>query len=121
MSEVEIITDGGRRRRWSAAEKLRIVDETLDERTSISVVARRRAGHCPGWRMTRTRSAAGAPEALDVGERPVWVSYSNSRNSSSLKPVCLMIERRVPHSQVAIVVRHDDQKIRAKFSMLSMS
>jgi transposase len=41
MSEVEIITDGGRRRRWTAAEKLRIVEETLDERASISVVARR--------------------------------------------------------------------------------
>jgi transposase len=41
MSEMEIITDGGRRRRWSAAEKLRIVEETLDERESISVVARR--------------------------------------------------------------------------------
>lgn len=27
--------------RWSAAEKLRIVEETLDERASISVVARR--------------------------------------------------------------------------------
>ena len=25
MSEIEIITDGGRRRRWTAAEKLRIV------------------------------------------------------------------------------------------------
>jgi transposase len=44
LSEVEIITDGGRRRRWSAAEKLRIVEQTLDERTSISVVARRN-GH----------------------------------------------------------------------------
>ena len=41
VSEIEIITDGGRRRRWSAAEKLRIVEETLDERASISVVARR--------------------------------------------------------------------------------
>jgi transposase len=41
MSEIEIITDGGRRRRWSAAEKLRIVEETLDERESISAVARR--------------------------------------------------------------------------------
>ena len=41
MSDVEIITDGGRRRRWSATEKLRIVEEALDERTSISVVARR--------------------------------------------------------------------------------
>jgi len=41
MSEIEIITNGGRRRRWTAAEKLRIVEETLDERASISVVARR--------------------------------------------------------------------------------
>ena len=41
MSEIEIITEGGRRRRWTAAEKLRIVEETLDERASISVVARR--------------------------------------------------------------------------------
>jgi len=41
MSEIEIITDGGRRRRWSAAEKLRIVEETLDEQASISVLARR--------------------------------------------------------------------------------
>ena len=41
VSGIEIITDGGRRRRWSAAEKLRIVEETLDERASLSVVARR--------------------------------------------------------------------------------
>ena len=40
MSDVEIITDGGRCRCWSAAEKLRIVGEPLDERSSISVVAR---------------------------------------------------------------------------------
>ncbi|MFV3077449.1 IS3 family transposase, partial [Niveispirillum fermenti] len=39
--EIEIITDGGRRRRWTASEKLRIVEETLDGRSSISVVARR--------------------------------------------------------------------------------
>jgi transposase len=41
MSEIEIITDGGCRRRWSSAEKLWIVEETLDGRDSISVVARR--------------------------------------------------------------------------------
>ena len=41
MSDYEIITDGGRRRRWSAAEKLRIVEETLEDGASISVVARR--------------------------------------------------------------------------------
>lgn len=41
MSEIEIITNGGRRRRWSAAEKLRIVEETLYDGESISAVARR--------------------------------------------------------------------------------
>lgn len=41
MSEIEIITDGGRRRRWPASEKLRIVEETLYEGESISAVARR--------------------------------------------------------------------------------
>tara|TARA_R110002049_G_scaffold61588_4_gene163933 strand:- start:28 stop:450 length:423 start_codon:yes stop_codon:yes gene_type:complete len=41
MSEIEIITDGGRRRRWSAAEKLRIVEETLYDGYSVSAVARR--------------------------------------------------------------------------------
>ena len=41
MSEIKIITDGGRRRRWPAAEKLRIVEETLEDGASISVVARR--------------------------------------------------------------------------------
>ena len=41
MSVSEIITDGGRRRHWSTPEKLRIVEETLDGRESISVVARR--------------------------------------------------------------------------------
>lgn len=41
MSETEIVADGGRRRRWPATEKLRIVGETLDDRSGISVVARR--------------------------------------------------------------------------------
>lgn len=41
MANVEIINDGGRRRRWSAAEKLRIVEETLEDHASISIVARR--------------------------------------------------------------------------------
>jgi len=40
MSGIEIITDGGRRRRWSAAEKLRH-DETLQGHDSISAFARR--------------------------------------------------------------------------------
>lgn len=32
MSDFEIITDGGRRRRWSAADKLRIVEEVVSRK-----------------------------------------------------------------------------------------
>ena len=32
LSDYEIITDGGRRRRWKAPKKLRIVEETLEDR-----------------------------------------------------------------------------------------
>lgn len=42
MAHVEIITDGGRRWGWSAAEKLRIVEETLEDHASISIMAWRR-------------------------------------------------------------------------------
>lgn len=41
MSVSKIITDGGCRRHWSTPDKLRIVEDTLDDRESISVVARR--------------------------------------------------------------------------------
>ena len=41
MSEIEIITDGGRRRRWPAGEKLRIVVVTRYDGESISAIARR--------------------------------------------------------------------------------
>ena len=41
MPEVEILTDGGRWRRWTTGEKLRIVEETLDGTTSILIVAHR--------------------------------------------------------------------------------
>lgn len=41
MSEIEINTDGGRRRRWSATDKLQVVEETMFEGQSISAVARR--------------------------------------------------------------------------------
>lgn len=38
---VDIITDGGRRRRWPAAEKLRIVVESFEPGETVSSVARR--------------------------------------------------------------------------------
>lgn len=40
-SGVEIITDGGRRRYWPAAEKLRIIEESFAPGETVSRVARR--------------------------------------------------------------------------------
>lgn len=69
MSETEIVADGGRRRRWSATEKLRIVGETLDDRSSISVVARRN-GVAPNllyrWRRLMPEGGRVAVVADDV-------------------------------------------------------
>ncbi len=72
MSEIDIITDGGRRRRWTAAEKLRIVEETLDDRASISVVARRN-GVAPNllyrWRRLMLK---GGSVAVSEGNLPIF-------------------------------------------------
>ncbi len=59
--QVEIITDGGRRRRWSVAEKLRIVEESFDPGETISSVARRN-GVAPNllYRWRKLMSEGGA-------------------------------------------------------------
>jgi len=68
MSDFEIITDGGRGRRRSSSEKLRIVKETLDETASISIVARRN-GVAPNllyrWRRLTLEGAAVAMSGGD--------------------------------------------------------
>jgi transposase len=65
---VELLTGPGRRRRWSAEEKSRIVAETLEPGAAVSEVARR--WHvCPqqvfGWRRAaRVPAQAAAPTTL---------------------------------------------------------
>jgi transposase len=41
VRRIELITGGGRRRRWSLADKVRIVAESLEPGANISEVARR--------------------------------------------------------------------------------
>lgn len=50
VSEIEIITDGGRRRHWTAADKLRIVEETLDEGASYGEKSLDRLAQRNGYR-----------------------------------------------------------------------
>lgn len=61
---IEILTGPGRRRRWSAEEKGRIVAETLEPGARVSEVARRWQ-NCPqqvfGWRSAARQAEAPKP------------------------------------------------------------
>ena len=67
---VEVLTGPGRRRRWSAAEKARIVAETLAPGVRVSAVARRWQ-LCPqqvfAWRREARATAEMPPERADRG------------------------------------------------------
>ena len=67
---VEVLTGPGRRRRWSAAEKARIVAETLVPGAGVSAVARRWQ-LCPqqvfAWRREAKAAAEMPPERADRG------------------------------------------------------
>jgi len=65
---IEIITGTERRRRWTAAEKLGIVEETLLPGESVSAVARRHgvaANLLYRWRRLMTEGGAVAVQADD--------------------------------------------------------
>ena len=73
---VEVLTGPGRRRRWSAAEKERIVEETLAPGARVSEVARRWQV-CPqqvfGWRRAACRDLTGAVADRLVAAAPRFV------------------------------------------------
>lgn len=65
---IEVITGSARRRRWSAAEKLRIVEETFSSGETISSVARRNgvaANLLYRWRRRMTEGGTIAVQADD--------------------------------------------------------
>jgi transposase len=71
VRRVEVITSVQRRRRWSVAEKVRLVEETLEPGMSVSFVARRH-GISPSllfkWRQ---RMAEGGREAVRVDDEVI--------------------------------------------------
>src|SRR5262249_44078275 len=71
---VEIITSVQRRRRWTASEKVRIVEETFEPGMTVSLVARRH-GVAPNQLFTWRRLVAqGALPAAGSGEEVVPAS-----------------------------------------------
>lgn len=75
---IEVITSVERRRRWTASEKARIVNETYQPGTSVSAVARRH-GIAPNQLFQWRRLAAqGALSAVGSGEEVVPASEYRS-------------------------------------------
>jgi transposase len=73
-SRVEVITSVQRRRRWSAGEKVRLVEETMQPGLSVSYVARR-AGVAPGLLFSwRRRMLEGGLQAVATDEDMVGSS-----------------------------------------------
>jgi transposase len=71
---VEIITSVQRRRRWTASEKVRMVEETLEPGMTVSLVARRH-GVAPNQLFTWRRLVAqGSLTAAGSGEEVVPAS-----------------------------------------------
>jgi transposase len=74
IDRIEVITSVQRRRRWSAEEKARIVQETYAPGMSVSLVARRH-GIAPNQVFTwRRLYAEGALSAVGAGEEVVAAS-----------------------------------------------
>jgi transposase len=74
---LEGITGVGRRRRWSLAEKARIVAESLDPATTASAVARRYGLHASQllvWRQQLQRRASSAETLGEPGFVPVLLA-----------------------------------------------
>ena len=102
MTDIELITDGGRRPRWSATEKMRIVEETLDDRASISVVARRN-GMAPNllylWRRLMLEGGSVAVSEDDD------VTRSSLRDMSSDR--CRELERQLGRKTLKAEILHE--------------
>ncbi len=76
MRRIEVITGIGRRRRWSAEEKARIVAESYESSTTVSAIARRHGlntNQLFAWRhqfrQAGGQDAQALPQLADRGRR----------------------------------------------------
>jgi transposase len=89
-SRVEVITGVERRRRWSVAEKLRLVEEASRLGGSVSAVAQRH-GVCRSLLFTWRRQYREG--ALGVGEAPRFVPVAVTAEADLPPSACGLAER----------------------------
>ena len=81
LRRIEVITGAGRRRRWSAQAKTRIVEESFEAGASVSEVARRH-DISPSllfyWRRQMRR-----PPAAEASEEPTFVAVKIEGGAAS--------------------------------------
>jgi transposase len=81
---VEVITSVQRRRRWSVAEKIRLVEETLEPGMSVSFVARKHGLSPSRLFKWRPRMAAGGREAVRVDDEVIAAARVRQREERIL-------------------------------------
>ena len=101
IRRLEVITGAGGRRRWSAAEKARIIEEALAPGAVVSEITRRHGmspQHLFTWRREALR-AAGSPSPMFVPavietpiEQPAPVPRARARRRSSSSGIELEID-----------------------------
>ena len=88
LSRVEVITSVQRRRRWTTAKKVRLVEETMQPGMSVSFVARR-AGIAPSQLFAwKRRMLEGGHEAVHADEDVVATSKVRELDACAISSGC---------------------------------
>jgi transposase-like protein len=85
MTTVKVLTGPERRRRWTAAEKLQIVEESLSSGLSVAEFARRREIHPNLLHSWRGLMKAGELAAADGEARFVPVAVATPSNAPAMQ------------------------------------
>jgi transposase len=92
---IELLTGPGRRRRWSAEEKARVVEETLEPGARVSEVARRWQV-CPqqvfAWRRAARRDGAVDPRERASPEAASFVPIVADATASEPPPPVIAVK-----------------------------
>ena len=98
-NHIEIITSVQRRRRWTASEKVRMVEETFEPGMTVSLVARRH-GVAPNQLFTWRRLAAqGGLTAAGNGEEVVPASdYRALQNQ--VRELHRLLGKKTPEAEI---------------------